>query len=46
MCRNMEAMFVIKSILSAVFTLKKLLKFYILLIKFDISQKERGRVKF
>lgn len=39
-------MFVIKSILSAVFTLKKLLKFYILLIKFDISQKERGEVNF
>lgn len=46
MCRNMETMFVIKSILSAVFTLKKIVKFYILLIKFDISQKERGGLSF
>lgn len=46
MCRNMETMFVIKSILSAVFTLKKIVKFYSLLIKFDISQKERGGLSF
>lgn len=46
MCRNMETMFVIKSILSDVFTLKKLLNFTFFWLSLILVKKRGGGLSF
>lgn len=46
MCRNMETMFFIKSILSAVFTLKKLLNFTFFWLSLILVKKRGGGLSF